>query len=70
MKVVCRSLPLWTSRSYRASNVFSFRVVEGSGDGGSSWHLLDKQTSQTFEARFQRKTYKITSVGLLFNVFR
>ncbi|KAB1228227.1 Peptide-N(4)-(N-acetyl-beta-glucosaminyl)asparagine amidase [Morella rubra] len=45
-------------------------VVEGSGDGGSSWHLLDKQTSQTFEARFQRKTYKITSVGLLFNVFR
>ncbi|KAE8010048.1 hypothetical protein FH972_006446 [Carpinus fangiana] len=45
-------------------------VVEGSNDGGSSWHLLDKQNSQIFEDRFQRRTYKITSVGSLFNVYR
>ncbi|KAG6703110.1 hypothetical protein I3842_07G067200 [Carya illinoinensis] len=45
-------------------------VVEGSNDGGSSWHLLDKQTSQTFERRFQRRSFKITSSGLLFSVFR
>uniref|UniRef100_A0A2N9EEG5 Rad4/PNGase transglutaminase-like fold domain-containing protein n=1 Tax=Fagus sylvatica TaxID=28930 RepID=A0A2N9EEG5_FAGSY len=45
-------------------------VVEGSNDGGSTWHVLDKQTSQMFEDRFQRRTFKITSVGLQFNVFR
>ncbi|XP_050275005.1 peptide-N(4)-(N-acetyl-beta-glucosaminyl)asparagine amidase [Quercus robur] len=45
-------------------------VVEGSNDGRSSWHLLDKQTSQMFEDRFQRRTFKITPVGLQFNVFR
>ncbi|XP_062143342.1 peptide-N(4)-(N-acetyl-beta-glucosaminyl)asparagine amidase-like isoform X2 [Alnus glutinosa] len=37
-------------------------VVEGSNDGGSSWHLLDKQTSQIFEDRFQRRAFKVTSV--------
>jgi peptide-N4-(N-acetyl-beta-glucosaminyl)asparagine amidase len=61
---------LFASRSYQASNVFLFRVVEGSNDGGSSWHLLDKQTSQIFEDRFQRRAFKVTSVGLLFNTYR
>ncbi|KAL5837802.1 hypothetical protein ACOSQ3_014971 [Xanthoceras sorbifolium] len=45
-------------------------VVEGSNDGGSSWQVLDKQTSQMFENRFQRKTYKIKSTGFLSNAFR
>ncbi|XP_043702666.1 peptide-N(4)-(N-acetyl-beta-glucosaminyl)asparagine amidase isoform X2 [Telopea speciosissima] len=45
-------------------------VVEGSDDGGSSWYVLDKQTSQMFEKRFQRKTFKIHSVGRLSNAFR
>lgn len=46
------------------------RVVEGSNDGGSSWHVLDQQTSQVFDKRFQRKTYKIRSTGFLSNIFR
>ncbi|KAJ4977424.1 hypothetical protein NE237_002530 [Protea cynaroides] len=45
-------------------------VVERSDDGGSSWHVLDKQTSQMFEKRFQRKTFFIHSVGSLSNAFR
>ncbi|KAJ0078547.1 hypothetical protein Patl1_23328 [Pistacia atlantica] len=45
-------------------------VLEASGDAGSSWRLLDKQTSQMFENRFQRKTFKIKSTGFLSNVFR
>ncbi|PIA37637.1 hypothetical protein AQUCO_03000293v1 [Aquilegia coerulea] len=45
-------------------------VVEGSNDGGLSWHVLDKQTSQIFEKRFQRKTYKIVSGVHPSNVFR
>ncbi|CAL8166678.1 unnamed protein product [Prunus armeniaca] len=45
-------------------------VVEGSNDGESSWHLLDKQTSQIFDSRFQRKTFKISCQGFLSNVFR
>ncbi|KAK9292289.1 hypothetical protein L1049_020253 [Liquidambar formosana] len=45
-------------------------VVEGSDDGGSSWRVLDKQTSQMFENRFQRRTFKIQSVGHLSNAFR
>ncbi|XP_022719172.1 peptide-N(4)-(N-acetyl-beta-glucosaminyl)asparagine amidase isoform X2 [Durio zibethinus] len=45
-------------------------VVEGSNDGGSSWHALDEQTSQVFDKRFQRKTYKIRSTGFLSNIFR
>uniref|UniRef100_A0A1J3JQJ4 Peptide-N(4)-(N-acetyl-beta-glucosaminyl)asparagine amidase n=1 Tax=Noccaea caerulescens TaxID=107243 RepID=A0A1J3JQJ4_NOCCA len=45
-------------------------VVEGSSDGGSTWHVLDKQTGQVFEERFQRKSYKITSPGFQANLFR
>ncbi|KAL9447668.1 hypothetical protein AB3S75_015190 [Citrus x aurantiifolia] len=45
-------------------------VLNGSNDGGSSWHVLDKQTSQMFENRFQRKTFKIKSTGFLSNAFR
>ncbi|GAB2277578.1 Peptide-N(4)-(N-acetyl-beta-glucosaminyl) asparagine amidase, partial [Dionaea muscipula] len=44
-------------------------VVEGSEDEGSSWYTLDKQTSQKFEGRFQRKTYEITSSGVKSNAF-
>lgn len=45
-------------------------VVEGSTDAGSSWHLLDKQTSQMFENRFQRRTFMVKSGGLLSSMFR
>ncbi|VVA96696.1 unnamed protein product [Arabis nemorensis] len=45
-------------------------VLEGSSDGGSSWSVLDKQTCQVFEERFQRKSYKITSPGSQANLFR
>lgn len=45
-------------------------VIEGSNDGGLIWHILDKQTSQMFETRFQRKTYKVMSLGLPSNMFR
>ncbi|KAJ4980534.1 hypothetical protein NE237_031371 [Protea cynaroides] len=45
-------------------------VVEGSDDGGSSWFVLDKKTSQMFEKRFQRKPFKIHSVGRLSDAFR
>lgn len=45
-------------------------VLDGSNDGGSNWHVLDKQTSQMFENRFQRKTFKIKSTGFLSNAFR
>ncbi|KAL4582917.1 hypothetical protein LXL04_007478 [Taraxacum kok-saghyz] len=45
-------------------------VIEGSDDGGASWRVLDKQTSQMFEDRFQRKTYKVKLEGFFANVFR
>lgn len=45
-------------------------VVEGSDDGGSSWHILDKQISQMFDTRFQRKTFEVKSQTLLANAFR
>ncbi|CAH2044606.1 unnamed protein product [Thlaspi arvense] len=45
-------------------------VLEGSSDSGSTWHVLDKQTCQVFEERFQRKSYKITSPGFQANLFR
>ncbi|CAK9136042.1 unnamed protein product [Ilex paraguariensis] len=45
-------------------------VVEGSDDGGSTWRVLDKQTSQMFTKRFQRKTFEIQSQGVLSNAFR
>ncbi|GAV90643.1 Transglut_core domain-containing protein [Cephalotus follicularis] len=45
-------------------------VVEGSNDGGSRWRDLDRQTSQKFENRFQRKTYRLTPLGFPANAFR
>ncbi|KAJ8529400.1 hypothetical protein K7X08_036235 [Anisodus acutangulus] len=45
-------------------------VLEGSENGGSSWHLLDKRTSQMFDKRFQRKTFTVSSPGYLANAFR
>ncbi|KAJ8452478.1 hypothetical protein Cgig2_000067 [Carnegiea gigantea] len=45
-------------------------ILEGSSDEGSSWYVLDKQTSQKFEDRFQRKSYKIKSCGRQLNAFR
>ncbi|KAK7284260.1 hypothetical protein RJT34_19004 [Clitoria ternatea] len=45
-------------------------VLEGSSDDGISWQVLDKQTSQVFEDRFQRKTYLINSASSPCNVFR
>ncbi|GMH10474.1 hypothetical protein Nepgr_012315 [Nepenthes gracilis] len=45
-------------------------IVEGSDDGGSNWRVLDKQTSQKFQTRFERKTYKIESMGKQSNAFR
>ncbi|PSS10107.1 Peptide-N(4)-(N-acetyl-beta-glucosaminyl)asparagine amidase [Actinidia chinensis var. chinensis] len=45
-------------------------VLEGSDDGGSSWRVLDKQISQMFKNRFERKTFKIRSMGFLANAFR
>ncbi|XP_062084498.1 peptide-N(4)-(N-acetyl-beta-glucosaminyl)asparagine amidase [Humulus lupulus] len=45
-------------------------VLEGSDDGGSSWNLLDKQTKQKFDERFQHRTYKIASPGPQLNAFR
>ncbi|KAK6911406.1 Transglutaminase-like, partial [Dillenia turbinata] len=45
-------------------------VVEGSADGGSTWHVLDKQNSQMFDERFQRKTYQVKSTGIKCNLFR
>lgn len=45
-------------------------IVEGSADGGSSWLVLDKQAGQKFESRFERKMYKIESVGVKSNVYR
>lgn len=46
------------------------RVVEGSEDGGSSWHLLDEQTNQMFDSRFQRRSFFVTKTGHLSNAFR
>ncbi|KVH92225.1 peptide-N(4)-(N-acetyl-beta-glucosaminyl)asparagine amidase isoform X1 [Cynara cardunculus var. scolymus] len=45
-------------------------VIEGSDDGGSSWRVLDEQTSQMFHNRFQRKTYTVKLQGFFANVFR
>lgn len=47
-----------------------FRVVEGSNDGGASWQVLDRQTSQLFKSRFQRMTFMIKSTGFQSNAFR
>ncbi|KAH1083470.1 hypothetical protein J1N35_023231 [Gossypium stocksii] len=45
-------------------------VVEGSNDGGSSWHVLDERRSEMFDKCFQRKTYNVKSTGFLSNMFR
>ncbi|KAF8017974.1 hypothetical protein BT93_H3006 [Corymbia citriodora subsp. variegata] len=45
-------------------------VVEGSSNGGSSWHVLDKQTSQLFNNRFERRTFKIKTNAPTSNAFR
>jgi peptide-N4-(N-acetyl-beta-glucosaminyl)asparagine amidase len=52
------------------SGCFLNRVVEGSDDGGSSWRILDKRTSQMFKNRFQRKSFKINSDSVPCNTFR
>ncbi|XP_030534710.1 peptide-N(4)-(N-acetyl-beta-glucosaminyl)asparagine amidase [Rhodamnia argentea] len=45
-------------------------IVEGSSDGGSSWHVLDERTSQLFENRFERRTFKIKTKAPASNSFR
>ncbi|KAL5566255.1 hypothetical protein UlMin_029419 [Ulmus minor] len=45
-------------------------VLEGSDDGGSSWYRLDEQTSQIFDSRFQRKTYRVASPSRPSTAFR
>lgn len=45
-------------------------ILEGSKDGGLTWHTLDEQTNQIFVNRFQRKTYKITAQPILSNTYR
>ncbi|KAL7605184.1 hypothetical protein Lser_V15G19351 [Lactuca serriola] len=45
-------------------------VIEGSDDGGASWRILDEQTAQMFDNRFQRKAYKVKLQGFFANVFR
>ncbi|KAK9149971.1 hypothetical protein Syun_008280 [Stephania yunnanensis] len=45
-------------------------VLEGTNDGGLTWYILDEQTSQTFEHRFQRKVFKVKSVEHPSNTFR
>ncbi|XP_058738639.1 peptide-N(4)-(N-acetyl-beta-glucosaminyl)asparagine amidase [Vicia villosa] len=45
-------------------------ILEESDDEGVSWKVLDKQTSQFFENRFQRKTYMINSTSFPSNLFR
>ncbi|MCH85114.1 peptide-N(4)-(N-acetyl-beta-glucosaminyl)asparagine amidase, partial [Trifolium medium] len=44
-------------------------ILEGSNDEGNSWQVLDKQTSQFFKDRFQRKTYMINSASSPSNLF-
>lgn len=48
----------------------TYRIVEGSSDGGTSWNILDKQTSQMFDKRFHRRTFKIESVRQMSNAFK
>ncbi|KAG9148615.1 hypothetical protein Leryth_017377 [Lithospermum erythrorhizon] len=45
-------------------------IVEGSEDGGSSWRILDRQNSQEFDKRFQRRTFEVESHGFTANAFR
>ncbi|CAN1285477.1 Peptide-N(4)-(N-acetyl-beta-glucosaminyl)asparagine amidase [Linum perenne] len=45
-------------------------IVEGSDDGGSNWHILDRRTSELFEDRFQCRSFQVTRKGLSCNAFR
>uniref|UniRef100_A0A803KPR6 Peptide-N(4)-(N-acetyl-beta-glucosaminyl)asparagine amidase n=1 Tax=Chenopodium quinoa TaxID=63459 RepID=A0A803KPR6_CHEQI len=45
-------------------------IVEGSSDGGSNWYVLDRQTSQKFDSRFQRKLYRVGSRHTQSNAIR
>ncbi|KAK1400904.1 Peptide-N(4)-(N-acetyl-beta-glucosaminyl)asparagine amidase [Heracleum sosnowskyi] len=45
-------------------------ILEGSKDGGSTWHTLDEQTNQIFVNRFQRKTFRIAAQPILLNTYR
>ncbi|KAG6418110.1 hypothetical protein SASPL_120309 [Salvia splendens] len=45
-------------------------ILEGSEDGGSTWLMLDKQTSEKFDKRFQRKTFEVGSRSFLAKAFR
>nr|XP_027188488.1 peptide-N(4)-(N-acetyl-beta-glucosaminyl)asparagine amidase isoform X2 [Cicer arietinum] len=45
-------------------------ILEGSNDEGISWQVLDKQNSQFFKDRFQRRTYMINSASFPSNIFR
>ncbi|CAH9111719.1 unnamed protein product [Cuscuta epithymum] len=45
-------------------------ILEGSANGGSSWHVLDKQTSQIFNKRFERKVFTVKPQSFLANAFR
>ncbi|KAH9611432.1 hypothetical protein KSS87_000163 [Heliosperma pusillum] len=45
-------------------------ILEASTDGGSTWNILDRQTSQKFDGRFERKLYKIKSCSPQSNAFR
>ncbi|EHA8586743.1 putative Peptide-N(4)-(N-acetyl-beta-glucosaminyl)asparagine amidase [Cocos nucifera] len=44
-------------------------IVEGSDDAGSSWSILDKRSSQIFEKRFLRKTFRVGTRRMC-NAFR
>ncbi|XP_020589550.1 peptide-N(4)-(N-acetyl-beta-glucosaminyl)asparagine amidase [Phalaenopsis equestris] len=44
-------------------------IVEGSNDGGLSWNVLDKRSSQLFEKRFQRRSFRVET-RYLCNEFR
>ncbi|PKA52565.1 Peptide-N(4)-(N-acetyl-beta-glucosaminyl)asparagine amidase [Apostasia shenzhenica] len=44
-------------------------VFEGSEDGGMSWNVMDKRSSQIFEKRFQRRNFRLETRSLC-NAFR
>ncbi|KAK9735305.1 hypothetical protein RND81_04G197400 [Saponaria officinalis] len=44
-------------------------ILEASPDGGSTWNIIDRQTSQKFDSRFQRKLYNIKSCSTQSNAF-
>ncbi|KNA14976.1 hypothetical protein SOVF_102390, partial [Spinacia oleracea] len=45
-------------------------IVEGSSDGGMKWYVIDRQTCQKFDSRFQRKLYRIASCHTQSNALR